>query len=245
MRYRVDELAARAAVSVDTVRFYQSRGLLEPPEREGRRALYSDEHLQTLGRIRDLKQQGFNLGSIARLLRGDLAPGDRALIQAIAATSAATGDKWFTLDELARRTGMSRGLLEAIEREGLLTPTRVDGEPRYGPSDERALAAGLELLEEGVPLQELLALARAHEMATRATAERAVELFDEYVRGPRREEGPGGEEGHRLSDAFSSMFSAATTLVAHQFGRLLLKAAQERIEKETSEDAGPSSGSSP
>ncbi|MDQ3981976.1 MAG: MerR family DNA-binding transcriptional regulator, partial [Actinomycetota bacterium] len=33
MRYRVDELAARAGVSVDTVRFYQARGLLPQPER--------------------------------------------------------------------------------------------------------------------------------------------------------------------------------------------------------------------
>ena len=244
MRYRVDELAARASVSVDTVRFYQSRGLLAPPERDGRRALYSDEHLQTLGRIRDLKQQGFNLGSIARLLRGDLAPGDRALIEAVAATSTATGPEGFTLDELARRTGMSRGLLEAIEREGLLAPTNVDGEPRYGPSDERAVAAGLELLEEGVPLQELLALARAHETATRATAERAVELFDEYVRR-RSEEGDAGEGDRRLSDAFSSMFSAATALVAHQFGRLLLRAAQERIDAEAIEDGGQGPGRSP
>ena len=45
MRYRVEELAARARISVDTVRFYQTRGLLSLPEREGRVVFYSDEHL--------------------------------------------------------------------------------------------------------------------------------------------------------------------------------------------------------
>ena len=36
MRYRVEQLAAACDVSVDTVRYYQSRGLLPAPEREGR-----------------------------------------------------------------------------------------------------------------------------------------------------------------------------------------------------------------
>ena len=40
MEYRVEELAASAGVRVDTVRFYQGRGLLPAPRREGRVAFY-------------------------------------------------------------------------------------------------------------------------------------------------------------------------------------------------------------
>jgi hypothetical protein len=36
MGFRVEELSRRADVSVDTIRFYQKRQLLPPPEREGR-----------------------------------------------------------------------------------------------------------------------------------------------------------------------------------------------------------------
>ena len=247
MRYRVDELAARAGVSVDTVRFYQSRGLVPPPERDGRVAWYSDHHLGVLRRIRDLKEQGFNLGAIARVLAGDLAPADRALVEAVSATTRARGAeaRWLTLDELAEATGVSRGLLEAIEREGLLVPTPVDGEPRYSEGDKRAVASGLQLLEEGVPLHELLELARAHENATRATAERAVELFDQYVRRPVKESEPGPQSRRHVVEAFSTMFDAATALVSHQFGRLLLKAAQDKIEQEALGDAhAPSAHSS-
>ncbi len=43
MRYRVDELAAQCGVSVDTVRFYQAKGLLQPGQREGRVSWYSKE----------------------------------------------------------------------------------------------------------------------------------------------------------------------------------------------------------
>ena len=39
MEYRVEELAATAGVRVDTVRFYQSRGLLPAPVRVGRIAV--------------------------------------------------------------------------------------------------------------------------------------------------------------------------------------------------------------
>ncbi len=56
MNYRVDQLAARAGVSVDTVRFYQSRGLLPPPRRAGRVVLYADAHLARLRRIRALAE---------------------------------------------------------------------------------------------------------------------------------------------------------------------------------------------
>ncbi|HLW16141.1 MAG TPA: MerR family transcriptional regulator, partial [Actinomycetota bacterium] len=44
--YRVEQLAAACDVSVDTIRYYQSKGLLPPPKREGRVAIYDREHLQ-------------------------------------------------------------------------------------------------------------------------------------------------------------------------------------------------------
>src|ERR671914_953483 len=105
MRYRVDALASRAGVSVDTVRFYQAKGLLDAPQREGRVAYYSDRHLETLVRIRDLKDKGFTLASIRRLLAGDLDAADEALVAAIEAPSPGAGD--LTLDQLAERTGVS------------------------------------------------------------------------------------------------------------------------------------------
>ena len=47
-RWRVEDLAGRADVSVDTIRFYQKRRLLAPPLREGRVAWYGTEHLERL-----------------------------------------------------------------------------------------------------------------------------------------------------------------------------------------------------
>ncbi len=52
MAYRVEELAAAGGVSVELLRSYQTKGLLDPPRRDGRVALYDDRHLERLRTIR-------------------------------------------------------------------------------------------------------------------------------------------------------------------------------------------------
>ena len=65
----IGELARRAGVGVETVRFYQRRGLLgEPPRRPGSRRLYTAEHLKVLRFIRRCKGLGFPLKDIAPLV---------------------------------------------------------------------------------------------------------------------------------------------------------------------------------
>ena len=52
MNYRIEQLAAVSGVRADTIRFYQGRGLLAPPQRSGRIAVYGEAHRKRLGRIR-------------------------------------------------------------------------------------------------------------------------------------------------------------------------------------------------
>lgn len=232
MRYRVHELAAQAGVSVDTVRFYQARGLLPQPQREGRLAWYDAEHLDRLHRIRDLKDRGFTLGSIHTLLSGDLDEADGALAEAVlSGVDAPT----LTIEDVAARTGVSVALLQAIEREGLLVAQEVDGHPRYTPGDAKVVAAGLGLLEAGLPLSELLALARRHDEAMREIARQAVEMFLRFVRDPiRARHGSEEDAAASLVGAFKQMLPATTSLVAHHFERVLLQESRARIAEEGS-----------
>lgn len=230
MDYRVEALAAKADVSVDTVRFYQSRGLLPGPRREGRVAWYGDEHLERLARIRRLQARGLTLATIARLLAGELDAADEALVTAVATTP--EDDASFTIEELAERSGIPLGLLQAVVKEGLLIPRRAGGEDRFTSADVEAGAAGLRLLEAGLPLPEVLDLARQHHAAMRAVAERAVELFDTHVRHPLRDSGLAEETAAaRLVEAFTTLLPATTELVTHHFRRTLLNVAQEHIER--------------
>ncbi len=234
MRYRVDALASQAGVSVDTVRFYQSKGLLPQPQRDGRVAWYSASHLERLQRIRELKDKGFTLGSIRALLDGDIDEADQALVEAVIGDRPDDGEL-LTLDEVAARTGVTPSLLEAIQREGLLVATMVEGEPRYTPGDVAVVAAGLRLLGTGLPLSELLALAREHDEAMRTIATRAVEMFLRFVRDPIRAQEPDDEAAAaKLVAAFKEMLPATTSLVGHHFERVLLEEARARIEAEGS-----------
>ena len=207
---RVEELAGRADVSVDTIRFYQKRRLLPPPQRRGRIAWYGPEHVERLARIKDLQRRGFSLAVIRRIVTGEL---DRA-------------------DEpLAARSGVPQALIESIVREGLLVPRRHEGDARFTTADVDIVAAGLRLLETGLPMPELLALARRHHEATRETAEGAVAMFDTYVREPLRAADLSDDErADRLVEAFRVLLPSVTALVAHHFRRVLLEVAQEHLE---------------
>jgi DNA-binding transcriptional MerR regulator len=225
VRYRIEELAERSGVTVDTVRFYQTRGLLPRPERDGRVAWYDDGHLERLERVRDLKARGFPLAIIARLLAGELDPQEEAL--AVALTEALPGDEErLSLAELSERTGVSPTLLEALEREGLLVGRAFADQP-YTAADLDTVRAGLALLAAGIPLSELLALARAHDDAMRTVAGTAVDLFARYVYDPVRDAESGSSE--QLVETLQYLLPAAEALVSHHFRRRLLAVAGDRL----------------
>jgi len=66
----IDELADRAGVSVRTVRYYITQGLLAGPGTRGRAAAYGDEHLARLRLIRRLVEQHVPLGELRQRLEG-------------------------------------------------------------------------------------------------------------------------------------------------------------------------------
>ncbi|MFN8035324.1 MAG: MerR family transcriptional regulator [Acidimicrobiia bacterium] len=232
-RLRIEELARRSDTSVDTIRFYQKRRLLEPPAREGRIGWYGPEHVERLARIRDLQQQGFSLRVIHRVFAGELDAADVPLAAAVAEArhDLPAHDHPLTLTELADRSGAPAPLLEAVVAQGLLPARPVDGEARYTAADAELVAAGLRLLEVGLPLPELLALARRHHDTTVDIARDAVEMFDEHVRRPlRSSDATDDEKARRLVDAFDRLLPAVTAIVANHFRRVLLEVAQEHLE---------------
>ena len=70
--FTIDELAARTGMTVRTVRFYATEGLLPPPERRGRLAFYGAQHRMRLDLIRTLQEHGYTLAAIEKVLEGDL-----------------------------------------------------------------------------------------------------------------------------------------------------------------------------
>ena len=231
MRYRVVDLAARTGLSVDTIRAYERAGLLGPPrsgaDEPGGEAAYGEDDLAKLERIRDLSARGLPLTMVEQVLAGGLDTDAAAL--AVALTGGEVPGQLLTLSELADRTQLSLPLLQAIEREGFLA-TGDDDEPVYTSADADALQAGMALLEAGVPLSELLALARKQDAAMRTVAEEAVDLFARYVRDPiRGSVADPDEAAEQMVTALQAMLPATSALVTHHFRRRLLAAARARI----------------
>ncbi|KUN80699.1 MerR family transcriptional regulator [Streptomyces griseoruber] len=179
----VDELAARAGVTVRTVRFYGTRGLLPPPVIGPRRVgHYGPEHLARLELIEELQRQGMTLAAIERYL-GQLPPGldahDLAVHRAVVASWAPGTDEPVSGEELRRRAG--RPLSEEDVRRLVamdVVEAAADGGYRV---DSGLLPLGVRLLD--VPLsQEVILAARSTLIAhSRAAAQELSGLLREAV----------------------------------------------------------------
>lgn len=113
----IGTLAAAAGVGIETVRYYQRRGLLAEPARgpNGGVRRYGDADLRRLRFIRSAQGAGFSLNEIAELLELD-ASDDRAKARALAARRIAIIDAQIadlgraraSLDRLARSCAAGR-----------------------------------------------------------------------------------------------------------------------------------------
>ncbi len=222
MEYRVEQLAAAAQIPVDTLRFYQARGLLPAPRREGRIAVYEDLHLERLTRIRTLQQQGFSLSQIQRVLEQPAGGSEEPLLTALLEES--VGERTLSREAFAAESGMPEVMILAAERAGLFEPVVVDGEPHFVEADLGMARAGLTLLEAGIPLQELLDLSTRHAQNVQAACDAAIDLFDTSIR--KRGANADDESSTRI---FKEMLPQATRLVALHFQRTLVARALDRF----------------
>jgi MerR family copper efflux transcriptional regulator len=68
MVMRIGEVATRAGVSVDALRFYEEKGLIKPQRAANGYRLYPEQTLQLVGYIKLAQQLGFSLAEIGENL---------------------------------------------------------------------------------------------------------------------------------------------------------------------------------
>ena len=137
---RVGEVAERAGVNVETLRYYERRGLLPAPERtpSGHRR-YDEETVRFLGAIKEAQGVGFTLAEIAEYLRAARRSGapSEALRVRMAAKIDQIDARVAALrrmrDELARVVGCACVSLDHCTC-GAAYLARHGGEPRERPS---------------------------------------------------------------------------------------------------------------
>jgi len=122
----IDELAAETRVPSRTIRYYQSKKALPPPQRQGRKAVYGDEHVERLRLIAHLQDQGLTIKAIRDVLRR----ADRGLLELedwlglkgeLQTPWADDQPRMFTRAELVAWVDDDRdGLVAALVEEGLV-----------------------------------------------------------------------------------------------------------------------------
>lgn len=232
-RYRRDEVAHAAGVKVRNLRYYQERGLLPPPRREGRIAWYSDDHLTRLRLISDLLGRGYTVNGIAELLAA-----------------------WEHGGGLSQLLGLEREMTRDWEQEDSVTMSRAELRELFGPTaspqdtrraadlgyvtidgdlvthrSRRLLEATLTLVRAGVPLGEVLDVGVFVQEQAAAVADRFVALFSAHVIG-----GEGLEQlsatrlGH-ITEAVAALRPLAGEVVASEFARAMAR----RVDAEVAE----------
>ncbi|KDQ70802.1 MerR family transcriptional regulator [Streptomyces halstedii] len=188
----VDELAARAGVTVRTVRFYGTRGLLPPPVIGPRRVgHYGPAHLSRLALIEELQRQGMTLSAIERYLEQlppDLSAHDLAIHRALVASWAPDAAEDMGRAELERRAG--RALTEAdVDRLAAMGVLERPADADAGAYrvDVGLLRLGAELLDVPIAHETILAARTVLLEHTRSAAQELTRLFRDEVWGPYRE----------------------------------------------------------
>lgn len=199
----IDELARTAGVVVSTVRLYQNRRLLPPPERRGRVGWYGPAHLRRLRFIAQLQERGFSLAAIRELLDGldqGASLGTLLGLGDAPSTWVPEPPRRMALSELAEHlpdVELDTRLAQRVASLGLVEPAAADDDQVDDPDDDDPevlvnnpsfLRIGRELLALGVPadviLDEYEALRdQADTIAGRFTAVFRAHVWEPFVEG--------------------------------------------------------------
>ena len=225
-RLRIDDLSQRSGIASGTIRFYQREGLIPPPEREGRVAYYSEEHLRRLERVRALQGRGLPLSVVGDLLAREDAGEDVA--GWLALDSAVFGGRRgepVDQDALAA-LGLEASDVAALEAAGVLRSAR--------PGDLEAPPGILELtarlVEGGVPPATITAGSEVVAARLREVAEAMATLGWEVFAEERALISADEPVAEDVLARFEHLRSLAQRVVGTLFRQLLDEAIQARSE---------------
>jgi DNA-binding transcriptional MerR regulator len=214
--YTIDELAAAAKVPSRTIRFYQSRGALMPPEIRGRVAYYGDAHIERLKLIAQLQDRGLRIDAIRDLLssidRGEVDLAEwLGVEQQVNAPWANDQPRTVTEEGLyelvgSRRPGLVADLLRhhMIERHGDV----------YLVQSPALLGIAMRLEGAGIDLGTAL---RAEGLVRKHVGRAASELVEMFVHGF----GEGAISPREFGPSFDSLRALGMEAVRIIFGRAM------------------------
>ncbi|MCZ7415791.1 MULTISPECIES: MerR family transcriptional regulator [unclassified Streptomyces] len=238
----VDELAARAGVTVRTIRFYSTRGLLPPPEIGPRRVgRYGPDHVSRLALIEELQSQGMTLAAIERYVQRlpeGLSAAELAIHRALVASWMPDTADEVTREQLERRCG--RALADAdVERLAAMSVLERTDDPGVFLVDPGLLHLGVQLLDVPFSLESITAARAVVVEHARGVARELSQLFRDEVWEPYRASGPAPDEVERMKSLSAHMQPVVVQALLTAFQRSLKAELRGAFPGERAPQLGP------
>jgi DNA-binding transcriptional MerR regulator len=227
----IDQLAQLTGMTVRNIRAHQSRGLLPPPEVRARTGYYGPDHVARIKLIQEMQAEGYNLKAIERLVQGATGAAEEALgfKRALLAPFGDEQPEYVTQDELDRRFKgpFEPKVLRKVEKLGLLRPL---GDGRFEVPSPTLLRAGEELVELGVEMTHVLAVAEQVLRHSRSVAQAFVRLFvDDVLDGLPPSGSDASAEWARLRDALEKLRPLASDALMAAFQQTMTEETERRF----------------
>ena len=241
-RLTIDELAQAAGLTVRNVRSYQSRGLIPPPEVQGRVGYYGPEHLTRLQLVREMQAQGFNLAAIAHLLQEARGAGEQVLGFTRALMTpfeTETPEIVRHADLLQRLGGGEEKLIAKAQKLGLVIPIGQDSLEVPSPT---LLSAGERLVALGVPLEAALETMDKLKRNNERIAQTFVQMFLAYIWKPFADAGRPEADWPAVRAALDQLRPLASEALTASFQPTMTKAVEVAFGEELQRGIGGEDG---
>jgi DNA-binding transcriptional MerR regulator len=227
----IDQLAQLTGMTVRNIRAHQSRGLLPPPEVRARTGYYGPDHVARIRLIQEMQAEGYNLKAIERLVHGATGAVEEALgfKRALLAPFGDEEPEYLTQEELDRRFKgpFDPKVMRKALKLGLLRPL---GDGRFEVPSPTLLRAGEELVELGVEITHVLAVAEAVLRHSRSVAQAFVRLFvDDVLDDLPRGDGDTSAEWTRLREALEKLRPLASDALMAAFQQTMTEETERRF----------------
>lgn len=235
----IGELARRTGMTIRNIRAHQTRGLLPPPEVQGRTGYYNEEHVARIELTREMQAEGLNLEAIRRVLEST-GGSSKEMVDFARAVRAPFEDETpeiFDAEDFAAAWGVKRvdeRLLKKAEKLGTL---RVLPDGQVEVISPRLHRAAIRMIEIGISPEAAVAVAaKLHDHAD-AVARAYVELFTEQIWEPFDKAGRPEEDWQKVLDALQALRPLASDALLAMF-QITMGEETEKAAEQTLRNAG-------
>jgi DNA-binding transcriptional MerR regulator len=231
--FTIDELAAQTGVPSRTIRFYQAKGVLPPPRKRGRVAVYDHTHAERLKVVGELQDKGLRLRAIRDIVgRQDL---DSDAIQKWLGVGERLGSLTSDVPELLTEEKLKQhlgdpppGVVSRLVRKGAVRPQGEGINRRYLVESPALLSVGRRLFEAGIDVETAINL---HEILQRRFSRAAREVVDYAIKKVGQGFGRSAEPDDVMS-AIEALFQGGMVAEAVRliFTKELERAVQEALQ---------------